>query len=278
MAKVSGSNRYVAIVEDLFHDRYQTGLREVPFEREDIVKSAAKLGLDRPRNLGDLIYTFRYRQQLPDSILETAPEGETWIIRSSGTSKYRFALVTDSPLVPNSNRAVTKVPDAPPGISIEELGPGDPGWRELVEVIGEEGQAKEAFEPFFCRFPRYFVAARQGGQIVGFLMFVVWEIGPHDRRHPVVQRGGKALTEAKIIAFGVPSAYRRRGIGRALQEHVLHRARALGCYQVRSVSRWTRQANHQLKLSMGFAVEPMERDEPSLAFIMPLASGHGDSR
>jgi GNAT superfamily N-acetyltransferase len=164
----------------------------------------------------------------------------------------------------------------PPTYRIDELVSGDPGWRELVEVITEEGQARDAFDPFFAPFPRHFVAARQGGRIVGFLMFVVWEIGPHDRGHPVVERDGKALTESKIIAFGVSPAYRRQGIGRALQEHVLRRARALGCYQVRSVSRWTRQANHQLKLSMGFAVEPMERDEPSLAFVMPLAADRGD--
>ena len=163
----------------------------------------------------------------------------------------------------------------PPTYRIDELVSGDPGWRELVEVISGEGQAREAFDPFFAPFPRHFVAARQGERIVGFLMFVVWEIGPHDRGHPVVKRAGKALTEAKIIACGVPAAHRRRGIGRALQEHVLRRARGLGCYQVRSVSRWTRQANHQLKLSMGFAVEPMERDEPSMAFIMPLDAEQG---
>ena len=29
-------------------------------------------------------------------------------------------------------------------------------------------------------------------------------------------------------------------------------------------------ANRQLKLAMGFAVEPMERDKPTLAFVMPL--------
>ena len=168
--------------------------------------------------------------------------------------------------------------EAQPDRCIEEMNSGDPGWRELVEVITGEGQAKEAFDSFFGRFPRHFVAARQCGQIVGFLMFVVWEIGPHDRGHPVVKRDGRPLTEAKIIAFGVPAAYRRQGIGRALQEHVLRRARALGCYQVRSVSRPSRQANHQLKLSMGFAVEPMERDEPSLAFVMPLGTDHGDGR
>ena len=27
---------------------------------------------------------------------------------------------------------------------------------------------------------------------------------------------------------------------------------------------------------MGFAVEPMERDEPSVAFVMPLGPDHGD--
>ncbi len=116
MAKVSGNNRYVAIVEHIFYSAYQAGQRDVAFEREDLVKSAAKLGVERPRNLGDLIYTFRYRQELPDSILNTAPDGETWIIRSAGTSRYRFVLVTDAPLTPNPNLAVTKVPDATPGI------------------------------------------------------------------------------------------------------------------------------------------------------------------
>ena len=116
MAKVSRSNRYVAIVEDIFHARHRAGQREVSFEREDMGKSAAKLGVERPRNLGDLIYTFRYRQELPDSILKTAPNGETWIMRSAGTGKYRFVLVADAPLVPNPNLVVTKIPDATPGI------------------------------------------------------------------------------------------------------------------------------------------------------------------
>ena len=74
------------------------------------------MGINAPKNLGDLIYTFRYRRELPHSILDTAPEGTTWIIRSAGISKYRFVLVTDAPLVPNPTLAVTKVPDATPGI------------------------------------------------------------------------------------------------------------------------------------------------------------------
>ena len=69
-----------------------------------------------PRTLGDLIYSFRYRTELPASILSTAPEGETWIIRSAGRGQYRFVLVGNVPLTPNPNLAVTKIPDATPGI------------------------------------------------------------------------------------------------------------------------------------------------------------------
>jgi GNAT superfamily N-acetyltransferase len=98
----------------------------------------------------------------------------------------------------------------------------------------------------------------------------VWEIGPNDRDHPPIKRNGEVLMEAKIIAFGVREAYRRRGIGRTLQTHTLRCAKELGCYQVRSVSDHDHPENYQLKLSMGFAVEPMERDKPSLAFLMPL--------
>ena len=84
--------------------------------RDDIVLFASKLDIVLPKNLGDVIYSFRYRISLPPSILAEAPEGETWIIRPAGQSKYRFVLVTDLPLLPNPNLALTKVPDATPGI------------------------------------------------------------------------------------------------------------------------------------------------------------------
>lgn len=91
-------------------------MRQVDFAREDIVLFANRLNIDLPKNLGDLIYSFRYRISLPPSILAEALEGETWIIRPAGTGKYRFALVVDLPLLPNPNLALTKVPDATPGI------------------------------------------------------------------------------------------------------------------------------------------------------------------
>ena len=47
------SNRYTAIVEEIFHSRYRTGQRAVAFERDDLVRSASKLGIEVPKNLGD---------------------------------------------------------------------------------------------------------------------------------------------------------------------------------------------------------------------------------
>ena len=109
---------------------------------------------------------------------------------------------------------------------VRELTPSDRDWPEYVAVIDGAGQSKWAFAPHFEPYSRHYVMAKQDGRVVGFLMYVVWEIGPHDRDHPPVVLNGQKLTEAKILAFGVQEAYRRRGIGRALQEHTLRRARA----------------------------------------------------
>lgn len=113
---IPSQNRYAAIIEAIFHAQYERGERAVDFAREDIVSSASALNISLPKNLGDLIYSFRYRTDLPASILAEAPDGETWIIRSAGRSKYRFVLVSDVPLAPNPNLAVTKIPDSTPGI------------------------------------------------------------------------------------------------------------------------------------------------------------------
>ena len=77
---------------------------------------------------------------------------------------------------------------------------------------------------------------------------------------------------AKVLAFGVLPAWRRRGIGRALQQAAIAAARARGCYQVRSRSSGDAVANHQLKLSLGFGVHPIvaENDDRAAYYVLPL--------
>lgn len=70
-------NRYLQIIEKIFLDRYREGMREVGFERADIERVAKQLRIKLPKNLGDLIYTFRYRGALPPAIQETAPTAES---------------------------------------------------------------------------------------------------------------------------------------------------------------------------------------------------------
>ena len=109
-------NRYSAIIEKIFFSKYQEGMREVPFERQEIETVASKLKVKLPKNIGDLVYSFRYRALLPKTITSIAGEQEIWIIRPTGRSKYSFALVKNTPILPNGHMAVTKVPDATPGI------------------------------------------------------------------------------------------------------------------------------------------------------------------
>lgn len=107
---------YSSIIEKIFRSKFRPGMRELAFEREDIVKFGRALKVELPKNLGDLVYSFRYRASLPDSIQSTAPKGETWIIRPAGRSRYNFVLVADIALVPNAALSETKVPDATPGV------------------------------------------------------------------------------------------------------------------------------------------------------------------
>ena len=110
------SNTYQQILSKVFLDKYIPGSQEVEFLRTDLASAAEALDLELPLNLGDIPYSFRYRGLAPSAIMDTAPEGRTWILRPAGRGAYRFALVKDAPIVPNPSLAVTKVPDSTPGI------------------------------------------------------------------------------------------------------------------------------------------------------------------
>jgi hypothetical protein len=74
------------------------------------------LGIVLPKNLGDVLYSFRYRTLLPKSITSKAPKGHEWIIRPAGKGKYKLAIVKQSAIIPSSVLAETKIPDSTPGV------------------------------------------------------------------------------------------------------------------------------------------------------------------
>jgi hypothetical protein len=110
------SNIYKALIEKIFFDRYKKGRNVIPFKRTDIPTAAKALRIRLPRNLGDVIYSIRYRTPLPKTIADAQPKGKEWIIEGIGRSKYCFKLVPINRIVPNPDLATTKVPDATPEI------------------------------------------------------------------------------------------------------------------------------------------------------------------
>ena len=109
-------SRYAKLIEHIFLARYKVGMQEVPFERSDIESAAQELGVVLPKNLGDVIYSFRYRRSMPEAIVARAPGGMCWIIRAGGPSRYRFVAVRSADIAPNPMLETIKIPDATPGV------------------------------------------------------------------------------------------------------------------------------------------------------------------
>ncbi len=86
-------NRYSAIIEEIFKRHFQLGMRQFEFERDELEVVAKRRKLILPKNLGDLIYTFKFRAPLPDSIVRTAPPGEHWLIRVQSRISGLLGLV-----------------------------------------------------------------------------------------------------------------------------------------------------------------------------------------
>lgn len=114
--KTKAANRYSSIIAKVFSNHYAKDGQAFEFTREEFAGIAAKLKMDLPKNVGDLVYSFRYRNELPSSIRDTAPAGMEWIIEGAGRAKYRFCLVRMNRIVPRDELLTIKVPDATPEI------------------------------------------------------------------------------------------------------------------------------------------------------------------
>ena len=109
-------NRYSNLVAYIFKKGYRKGVNEFSFSREDIIAAAAELGIVLPKNIGDVIYSFRYRTDLPECITQTQPKHFEWVILGSGKGEYIFKLTRLNKIVPRENLISIKIPDATPEI------------------------------------------------------------------------------------------------------------------------------------------------------------------
>lgn len=116
--KTDKAAQYVPIIVHVFWKYWANGTEEFEFHRDELVEAAKAVGVERPDNLGDVIYSFKFRRELPAEILKTAPKGKAWIIEGAGKSLYRFRLVDvgGTTIKPRDDIAATKIPDSTPEI------------------------------------------------------------------------------------------------------------------------------------------------------------------
>lgn len=107
---------YQAIIQTIFFAHYKSGIEEFEFDRDEIEQAANFRKIPRPKNLGDVVYTYRYRRRLPPDILKTQPEGKHWLILGAGDARYRFRLSNLAYIHPTKGLLVRKIPAATPEI------------------------------------------------------------------------------------------------------------------------------------------------------------------
>lgn len=113
---MADDNLYSALIRAIFARHYKKGKTEFEFSREELPQAAAKLGRQLPKNLGDVIYSLRYRTEMPAEIAATASSGKEWRIEPAGRANYRFKLGRINRIVPDPAQKTIKIPDATPQI------------------------------------------------------------------------------------------------------------------------------------------------------------------
>ena len=104
------------IIGKVFTDRFSSGTTEIPFTRDDLISAAKALGLNRPKNIGDIIYSLRYRIPLPDNVTDLAPPEREWAIFPGGNAIYVLRSVPFNLIEPRSGLRVIRLPDSTPGV------------------------------------------------------------------------------------------------------------------------------------------------------------------
>jgi len=104
------------IIETIFLEQFSPDSQEVSFTRDDLVAAAKALGVPRPKNLGDIVYSLRYRVPLPEAVRRQAPPGREWAIFPGGNAVYSLRTVPFNLIEPRQGLRAIRLPDSTPGV------------------------------------------------------------------------------------------------------------------------------------------------------------------
>lgn len=125
--------KYDDIISTVFVQNFKKKSRVISFTRDELAHACDQLGIPRIKNLGDIPYSYRFRRELPDSIVKTAPKNAEWIIVGSGVGKYEFRIAAPAKIAPSKDRQKIKIPDATPEI-VKKYAPGTDEQALLTKV------------------------------------------------------------------------------------------------------------------------------------------------
>jgi hypothetical protein len=105
----------------------------VRFGRAELDSVCHDLGITRIKNIGDIVYSFRYRSPIPEQIQKEAPQGYCWIILGAGVAQYEFRLAKVANISVGLGRQQIKIPDSTPEI-LKMYAPGVDEQALLTKV------------------------------------------------------------------------------------------------------------------------------------------------
>jgi len=121
-------NQYDRLVACLFRERWKEALSEVAFTKDEVIDTAARLGL-KIKNLADVVYTYRSRRPMPAEISEKG----NWVIAARGAGKYAFVrIVAETTVTVPESLKTYPIPYAVPDIVAQNLARDEQGLLTIV--------------------------------------------------------------------------------------------------------------------------------------------------
>ncbi len=108
--------QYSQIIAHVFAKHYKRGAKEVVFNREEIVEAAQKLGLPRPKNVGDVLYPSAFGNHFQNRLERPRRKDFSGFFAWPGQVVIGSCLGKQWSVAPDPHRSVIKVPDATPGV------------------------------------------------------------------------------------------------------------------------------------------------------------------
>jgi hypothetical protein len=130
---------YDRIITNLFNSKFKEGSSEIDFTKDELVAAARKLKITL-RNPPDVVYTYRSRANLPQSILDKG----NWVIKPKGKGRFSFLKSKRKPFVDiQEGLHAIEIPNALPEI-VEKHASGDEQallssirYNRLVDIFTE---------------------------------------------------------------------------------------------------------------------------------------------